>query len=85
MFSRCTSLRDLTFTGTINVSGINLYWCKLLTKDSIVSLVNALSSTATGQSVTVSQTAVNNAFTTDEWNALKATKSNWTIELKDSN
>ena len=84
MFYRCTSLKDIAFAGTINTGGMDLSYSKSLTKASVTSLVNALSSTVSGQSVTVSQTAVNNAFTTEEWNALKATKSNWAIELIDA-
>lgn len=84
MFQGCSSLKDITFVGTINVKSIDLSWSKSLTKASITSLINALSSTATGQSVVISQTAVNNVFTTEEWNALKATKSNWTIYLEDN-
>jgi hypothetical protein len=62
-----------------------------LTHDSIASIINTLSATTAGQSVTFSVTAVNNAFETSsgaadgstsaEWNALVATKSNWTISL----
>lgn len=60
-----------------------------LSKDSIISIVNALSTTATGKTVTLSKTAVNNAFatteggtdgsTSEEWLALVGTKPNWTF------
>lgn len=52
-----------------------------LDKDSIKSVVNSLSTTTTGKTVAFKKTAVNNAFTTDEWNALTATKPNWNFTL----
>jgi hypothetical protein len=52
-----------------------------LSKASIESIVNCLSNTATGKTLTLSQTAVNNAFTDTEWATLIATKPNWTISL----
>ena len=79
-FYQCEALETLTMTGTL-VASVDLSYSPLLTKDSITSVINTMSATATGQTATFSQTAVNNAFTTEEWNALKATKSNWTIAL----
>lgn len=52
-----------------------------LTNASIIKFVNALSSTSTGKTASFSKAAVNAAFTMDEWNALVATKPNWTITL----
>lgn len=62
-----------------------------LSKSSIYSVVNALSSSSNTKTVTFSQKAVNNAFettegaadgsTSEEWLALAETKSNWTISL----
>lgn len=79
-FYKCTALEDLNMTGTL-VASVDLSYSPLLSKESITSVINTMSATATGQTATFSQTAVNNAFTTEEWNALKATKSNWTIAL----
>lgn len=91
MFTGCTSLVNLTMTGTIKSSGFNVSPCVKLSKDSITSVINALSSTTTGKSVTLSKTAVNTAFetssgagdgsTSEEWTTLIATKFNWTISL----
>lgn len=63
-----------------------------LSHDSIVSIVNALSPTVTGQNVCFSETAVNKAFETStdaddgstsaEWNELISTKTNWTFTLR---
>jgi hypothetical protein len=79
-FKNCTALENVVFEGVIP-KNINMQWSTKLTKASITSVINALSTTATGQTATFSQTAVNNAFTTAERDALIATKSNWTIAL----
>lgn len=78
-FKDCQSLTDLTIDGTI-VYVFNLEDSPKLTAKSIVSVINALSS-KNGGSLTLSETAVNNAFTNDEWDALVETKPNWTISL----
>lgn len=52
-----------------------------LDKESITSVINALSTTATEQTATFKKTAKEAAFTEDEWSALIATKTNWTISL----
>jgi hypothetical protein len=80
-FEQCFSLEELTIAGTIGANGFNLRHSTNLNKASITSIINALSSTTSGLTVTLSKTAVNNAFTTDEWNALIDTKKNWTISL----
>lgn len=80
-FVQCHALENLTIEGTIGTTGLNLQWSTKLSKASITSVVNALSSTTSGLSVTLSKTAVNAAFTTAEWTALAATKSNWTLNL----
>ena len=80
-FQKCTSLEEITIDGTIGQNGFNVGHSTKLNKASITSIINALSSTTSGLTVTLSKTAVNNAFTTDEWNALINTKTNWTISL----
>ena len=72
-------LTEVTFEGTI-ASSISLQWSPL-NRESILSCFSVLSDTATGKTASFQKTAVNAAFTTDEWNALVATKSNWTITL----
>lgn len=79
-FASCGNLVNLTMVGAI-ANAIDLQWSPKLSRASIESVVNALSSTTSGLSVTFSKTAVNSAFTTAEWNTLAATKSNWTISL----
>lgn len=90
-FRYCVALVHLSITGTIGGSGLSLSDSTLLSKDSILSVINALSDTTSDLTVTLSLTAVNNAFetsegaadgsTSDEWLALVETKSNWTISL----
>ena len=92
-FLMTSALTNLTIEGTIGQNGLNLSWSPL-NKASLISIVNALSDTTTGLTVTLRLSAVNTAFetvegladgsTSDEWTALAATKSNWTINLIDS-
>ena len=93
-FSECTTatlwingadaLEDIEFVpNTIKIS-IDFYWCAKLTKASLTSIINGLSADTSGLTVTLSKTAVNNAFGgTDsaEWLELVAIKPNWTISL----
>lgn len=80
-FNGCAALEELPISGTIKVGDLNLKDSPKLSKASITSIINALSTTKSGLTVTLSKTAVNNAFTTDEWNALIGTRTNWTISL----
>ena len=79
-FVGCVALRNITFSGTIG-KDIDFKDSKLLTKASIESIINALSADTSGLTLTLSKTAVNNAFTAEEWDALEATRTNWTISL----
>ena len=75
------------------VIGANCYFntCTALDKTSITSIINALSNTTNGLSLSLSKTAVDSAFEevydrgdgswTTEWSNLVATKPNWTISL----
>ena len=76
----CPRLENVTFEGEI-AKNFNVKWSTKLSKASIESIINALSTTTSGLTVTLSETAVNNAFTAEEWDALEATKTNWTISL----
>lgn len=83
-FIQSTGLTNIKVTGVIGKT-VNFQWSTKLTAKSIVSIVEALSSTTSGLTLTLSQAAVNNAdwTTTDYANfeALEATKTNWTITL----
>lgn len=90
-FSGCTALENVTFDGVIFDNGLDLKNSTKLSKNSIISAINALSSSTSGLTVTFSKTAVNKAFETatganngsssSQWATLIATKSNWTISL----
>ena len=89
-FTNCIALQTIdTIVGTI-INSVNFQWCPL-NKASIKNVVNALSAMASGQTLTLKLTAVQKAFetssganngnTSEEWLALVASKSNWTITL----
>ena len=77
----CYELTNLTIEGVINKNGYSFQWSTKLSKVSIESIMAALSTTTSGLTVTLSKTAVNNAFTKDEWEALVSQHTNWTISL----
>lgn len=79
-FAYCNELKNIIIEGVIGKTTINFQWSPL-TKESITSVINALSSSVTGQTATFKKTAKEAAFTADEWAELIATKSNWTISL----
>lgn len=79
-FEGDSGLEELTVVSGVFGSNLNFSWSPL-SKDSILSVFNALSTTTTGLTVTFKKTAVEAAFTTDEWNTLIATKTNWTYAL----
>ncbi len=81
VFIECNNLQNIVIEGTIGQTGLNFQWSTKLSKASITSVINALSSTTSGLTVTISETAKESAFTTEEWAALIATKPNWTIAL----
>ena len=64
-FTEDTGLENLTIEGTIGKSGFNVSACTKLSGASIVSIIEALSTTTSGLTVTLSQTAVNNMKFTD--------------------
>lgn len=91
-FSNCPKLKKLIIKGTIGQNGFSTNGSPLLSKESIVSIINALSSTTSGLLVKLSKTSVNAAFETAsgkkdgsesaEWKALIAPKQeNWEIQL----
>lgn len=89
-FDYIGNLVNINIQGIIGQNGFSLK-SNVLSKDSIVSIVNHLSDTTTGFVVTLSLAAVNKAFETSpgandgqisqEWATLASTKSNWTISL----
>lgn len=75
----------------IGRNGFNVQWATGLSKANLTSIINALSDSTSGLSVTLSKYAVDKAFETSngandgsasaEWNALIATKPNWIKNL----
>ena len=90
VFQGCTAFANLVVEGVFGAT-LSFVDCTVLSRDSIVSVVNALSTAVSGKTVTFSKTAVNTAFetsvgagdgsTSEEWLALANTKTNWTINL----
>ena len=82
-FSGCSMLKTVIFKSEISQDLLDLSKSVLLDKESFESVINQLSSTASGLTVTLSLTAVNNAFEGGkdgtDWQTLIATKPNWTI------
>jgi hypothetical protein len=82
-FENCKALENVVFEGVIPKS-IKMEQSTKLSKASITSIIEHLSTTASGQTATFSKTAVETAFgsvESAEWQSLIATKSNWTISL----
>jgi hypothetical protein len=84
MFSgKHSYLKNVIFEGTIGCD-FNMSIAPILSKASITNIIEHLSTTTSGLSVTLSKAAVETAFgstTSAEWTSLIATKSNWTISL----
>lgn len=89
-FGGLSNLQYIRFEGEIGTT-INFQACTKLTKESIESVITHLSDTASGKTATFSLTAVQKAFetssgandgnTSEEWDSLTTTKTNWNISL----
>ena len=83
-FEWCHELVNLEIIGENKWSGLNLKWCKKLSKESITNVINTLSDNVTDKSITLSIKAVDDAFE-DHGSAgytftmLCRSKPNWTI------
>ena len=84
-FAYCGELTHLFFMDGSKIAGsMGVSTATGLVKESIESVIRALWDGASGKTLTLSKTAVINAFgstTSQEWLNLVATKSNWTISL----
>ena len=78
-FNNCISLQNIIVDGIIGAS-IGFPHSPL-TRESITNVIEHLSETATGKTVTFKKSAKEAAFTDDEWAELTATKPNWTFSL----
>ena len=90
-FSGCTALKNIVIEGEV-IDNANFQWCKELSRESIASIVEALSVNVSGKTLTLSADAVNNmifpfassqsGITYNSWEELKNTKiTNWTFSL----
>ena len=88
-FSSCGALKEVRFEGVIG-QNLDMTMSPSLSKDSIISIVNALSETASGKKLSLSKSAVNKAFGIDvdnestypegsEYYTLRHSKDNWTF------
>ena len=88
-FNNCKALENIVFEGVIS-NKVSFTQSTKLSKDSIISIINALSSTTSSLTVSLSKTAVNNAFGIDvdnestypvgsEFYTLRHSKDNWTF------
>lgn len=84
-FDGCTSLQNITFEEGSEIGSNISFAVSPLSQQSIISVINALSINVTGKTLTLKQSAVNNAFiTSDDQNLftkLLYSKPNWTISL----
>lgn len=90
IFRSCEKLVNIIVKGKFG-SNLSLTYCRNLSKDSTCQFVNALSDTASGQTLTLVASAIKREFETSEgandgdtsaeWQELIATKPNWTIAL----
>ena len=81
-FEECVKLEYLIVKGTIGQNGFDIHWSTKLTADSLKSIINALSTTTTGLTITLPTTAQTNyeaKYGTGSWSVLVASRSNWTI------
>ena len=92
-FSKCSNLEEVYFEGEIAKNGLDMSSATKLNKASHISIINTLSTTTSGLTVTFSKTAVNNAFGIDvddpttypegsEFYELRNSRSNWTFSYK---
>ena len=90
-FNNASNLEEIRSEGLIANNGLNFQWATKLSRESIESIIYALSMDTSGLSITLSQAAVNKAFETSEgandgsnsveFADLCYERDNWTINL----
>lgn len=81
-FQSCIALENLTIKGVIGTNNFDIHWSTKLTADSLKSIIQALSTTTTGLTITLPTTAQANyeaVYGAGSWETLTASRSNWTI------
>ena len=86
-FRGCTKLKNIVIVNNEDIKSVigndlDMGDCPL-TKDSFISVINALSSTASGKAVTFKKTAKEDAFTDAEWAKAIENKQNWSYAFKE--
>ena len=85
-FTSCQALKEIRVEGVIGKTGFNISSAKNLSKASIESIINALSTETTGLTVTLSNEAKMRIDDEEDsmvwWFSIAETRRNWTIELK---
>lgn len=84
-FNSCEALETINFCSELAVNGLNLQWSKKLSRESIISIINALSVHTSGLSITLSRAAVNKAFETSEGANDGENSTEWTDDIIDAN
>jgi hypothetical protein len=82
VFENCIELEEIAIDGTIGQNGFDIHWSTKLSAESLASIINALSTTTTGLTITLPTTAQANyeaVYGSGSWNVLVATRSNWSI------
>lgn len=83
-FLKAERLAHVIFEGILAITGLDLHWSVLLDAESYNSLMNILSPNTTGMSITLPsyetvKTTYDAVYGDGAWDAIVATKSNWTI------
>lgn len=81
-FNNLKMLEEIRIGGTISGSGFDIHWSTKLTADSLKSIIQALSTTTTGLTITLPTTAQANyeaVYGAGSWETLTASRNNWTI------
>lgn len=82
LFNNNINLEEVRFAGIIGQNGFDIHWSTKLSADSLKSIINTLSTTTTGLTITLPKTAQANyeaVYGLSSWSTLTATRSNWTI------
>lgn len=81
----CSNLVNFPAEGTIAITGFDFSPCTKLSGASIYSIMNCLSKTTSGMTITFSKTAVTNAWNggddSIEWRTIISEHLNWTVSL----
>ncbi len=81
-FNNASGLENVIIEGTIGQNSFDIHWSTKLSADSLKSIIQALSTTTTGLTITLPTTAQANyeaVYGAGSWEALTASRNNWSI------